>query len=76
MARKSQKRGKPASRPCVGCGEVFQPRRHGQRSCSPRCRNIKWRLKHRTIRLTTESISNHEARLRAIESRLGITKGE
>ena len=75
MARKSKKRERPRRRPCRTCGEVFQPRRKGQESCSDYCRNLFWRKKHRSIRIALESIDDHEARLKAIENRLRIKKG-
>ncbi len=76
MARKSKIRAKLHRRPCRGCGELFQPRRKGHYYHDARCRNLLWRTKNRTIRLTIKSIADHEARIKALEAKHKIKGGK
>ncbi len=76
MGRRTRIRKKLGRRVCAGCGEVFQPKRKGHLYHEPRCRNLSWRVKHRTIRLTASALNDHETRIRAIEKRLRIAKGD
>lgn len=62
--------GKEAA--CQKCGRKFNPTRKWQSYCSSKCRKLAWLRKEAKI----EILDDHEARLRAIEAKIGIKKGK
>jgi len=57
---------------CQSCQREFKPTRAGQKFCSTACRVKNWHFKTAGSKV----LSDHEARLSAIEKHLGINQGE
>jgi hypothetical protein len=50
----TRKTRKPHRRTCKGCGEKFDPKRHGQLCCTDACRNRAWRKEQKKRRAKGE----------------------
>jgi hypothetical protein len=68
MKPQKAKKQKRALRTCRACGEFFTPYRSNQRACSAPCRLSFWRVRNRSIRITTDKIGDHDSRLSAVET--------